>query len=110
MKTIIGILSLTTEHIDIHERRSDMKISTLIEVKESDVQEMIDTIEEMGGEWYVIYNSKYNGIGMRVTFRTVDSEYVKAAKVVNRHWFETRFKDNRNELQRYCEDILLASK
>lgn len=111
MKNILTILSLTTQHIDIREHRNYIKITTLIEVKESDVQEMIDTIEEMGGEWYAIYNSKYNGIGMRVTFKTVDSEeYVKAAKVVNRHWFETRFKDNKNELQRYCEDVLIASK
>lgn len=110
MKNILTILSLVTEHINIYEHRSGIKISAFIEVKESDVQEMFDTVEEMGGEWHVAYNSKYDGIGMRVTFKPADSEYVKAAKVVNRHWFETRFKGNRKELQKYCEDILLASK
>ena len=110
MKNILTILSLVTEHIGIFEHGSGIKISAFIEVKESDVQEMFDTVEEMGGEWHVAYNSKYDGVGMRVTFKTADSEYVKAAKVVNRHWFESRFKGNRKELQRYCEDILLSSK
>ena len=110
MKNILTILSLVTEHIDIFENKKGIaEIRAFIEVKEESVQEIFDTIETLGGKWSVVYNSNGN-IGMYATFKTtVDSLAVKAANVVNRHWFETRFKDSRNELQRYCEDILLAS-
>ena len=113
MKNILSILSLVTEHINIHENKKGIaEIRAFIEVKEESVQEIFDTIETLGGEWSVVYNSNGN-IGMYATFKTtVDSFAVKAAKLVNRHWFESRFIDgcNRECLQKYCEDILLASK
>jgi hypothetical protein len=111
MKNILTILSLVTEHIDIFENKKDIaEIRAFIEVKEESVQEIFDTIETLGGKWSVVYNSNGN-IGMYATFKTtVDSEYVKAARLINRHWFETRFNGNRGELLKYCEDILIASK
>ena len=109
MKNILSIISLVTEHIGIHEGRKTTEISAFIKVKEESVQEMLNNIEEMGGEWRVAYNVD-GDIGIRVKFKTSDSEndYIKAAKLVNRHWFETRFQTNREALLKYCEDIIAS--
>ena len=111
MKTIIGILSLTTKHIDIVEGKRNNAIHTVVEVEEGRVQELLDDVEKMGGTWYVEYNS--NGIiSVYVEFKTSSDnfEYSKVARVINRHWFESKFKTDKEALMKYCEDILLTSK
>lgn len=116
MKNIINIFKLTKGQVYVgkwtdSDDNEMYRITTICTVDEADIQRFFDTIENLNGSWHVLSNR--NGkINVSITFTDVpaDSRLVSVAQVVNRHWFETRFINNREALAVYCEDILTASK
>ena len=116
MTTIINIFKLTKGQVYVgkwtdSDDNETYRIKTTCSVDEADIQRFFDTIENLNGSWQVLSNR--NGkINVIITFDDVpaDSRLVSVAQVVNRHWFETRFINNREALAVYCEGILTASK
>ena len=116
MTTIINIFKLTKGQVYVGkwtdaDDNEMYRIDTTCTVDEADIHRFLDTIENLNGIWTVLSN--HNGkINVKITFEDVpsDSRLIPVVRVVNRHWFETKFINNREALAVYCEDILLASK
>ena len=113
--TTIDIFKLTEGHINIckwtaADGNEMYRIATTCKVDETDIQEFLDTIEKLG-DWRVLSNRK-GKVAVRITFDNVpsDSRLIPVVRVVNRHWFEYDFINNREALAEYCKDILTASK
>ena len=116
MKTIINIFKLTKGQIYVgkwtdSDGNEMCRITAACTIDEADIQRFFYTIENLNGSWHVLSN-RCGKINVRITFTDVpaDSKLVSVAQVVNRHWFETRFINDREGLAAYCEDILTASK
>ena len=113
MKNIVNALRSVDSQISVNKNwmdtsKFDVKATCVVE--ESSIQSYLDNVEALGGTWKVMHNRK-GLVRVRIDFKKVESdgEFIMAVKIINRHWFESKFINDRNALEEYCLDILSVS-